>query len=53
MTASPTIWPFAGADGKLLALPAKSVTVWRKGPDGAWKCVVDAWSDDAPPAPKP
>lgn len=47
-----TTTTIAGPDGKLLALPAKSVTVWRKGPDGAWKCVVDAWSDDAPPAPK-
>jgi len=32
-------------------MKAKSVTVWRKGPDGRWKCVVDAWNDDAPPRP--
>jgi uncharacterized protein (TIGR02246 family) len=39
-------------DGKLLTIPGKAVTVWRKGADGAWKCVVDTWNDEAPP-PKP
>ncbi|HTS81487.1 MAG TPA: DUF4440 domain-containing protein [Myxococcaceae bacterium] len=47
-----TTTTLTGPDGKPMTLPAKSLTVWRKGPDGAWKCVVDAWSDDAPPAPK-
>ena len=47
-----TTTTLTGPEGKPLLLPAKSVTVWRKGADGAWKCVVDTWSDDAPPAPK-
>jgi uncharacterized protein (TIGR02246 family) len=40
-----------GPDGKATGMKAKSVTVWRKGPDGRWKCVVDAWNDDVPPKP--
>lgn len=47
-----TTMTFSGPDGKPTAMKAKSVTVWRKGPDGAWKCVVDAWNDDAPPTPR-
>jgi len=34
------------------AMKSKSVAVWRKGSDGRWRCVVDAWNDDAPPPPK-
>ena len=22
----------------------KAVTIWRKQPDGAWKCVIDTWN---------
>jgi ketosteroid isomerase-like protein len=31
----------ADEDGKL-------VEIWRRQPDGAWKCVVDGWSSDLP-----
>ena len=24
----------------------KGVTVWRKDPDGAWKCVIDIWNNN-------
>jgi uncharacterized protein (TIGR02246 family) len=41
-----------GPDGKPLVLRGKAATVWRKGADGSWKCVVDMWNDEAPP-PKP
>jgi uncharacterized protein (TIGR02246 family) len=44
-----TTTTFSGPDGKPGAMRAKSLTVWRKGPDGRWKCVVDAWNDEAPP----
>ena len=47
-----TTTTLTGPDGKAMSLPAKSATVWRKGADGVWKCVVDAWNDDAPPPPK-
>jgi uncharacterized protein (TIGR02246 family) len=44
-----TTTTFSGPDGKSTAMKAKSLTVWRKEPDGRWKCVVDVWNDDAPP----
>jgi uncharacterized protein (TIGR02246 family) len=40
-----------GPDGKLISIPGKAVTVWRKEADGTWKCIVDTWNDEAPPAP--
>jgi len=39
----------SGPDGKPLSLRGKAATVWRKGPDGRWRCVVDIWNDEAPP----
>jgi ketosteroid isomerase-like protein len=30
--------------GELLATSGRYVTVWRKEPDGSWKCVVDIWN---------
>ena len=44
-----TTTTFNGPDGKPTAMKARSVTVWRKGADGRWKCVVDIWNDDPPP----
>jgi uncharacterized protein (TIGR02246 family) len=41
---------FDGPDGKRVTVDGNAVTVWRKGADGAWKCVVDIWNDA--PAPK-
>jgi ketosteroid isomerase-like protein len=34
-----------GTDGTSLVLPGRGVTVWRKEPDGLWRCVVDIWND--------
>ena len=34
----------AGPDGKLLTIPGRYVTVWRRDADGAWRCVVDIWN---------
>jgi uncharacterized protein (TIGR02246 family) len=39
---------FAGPDGKQVAVDGKAVTVWRRGKDGAWKCVIDIWNDVSP-----
>ena len=33
-----------GPDGKLMTIPGRSVTVWRRHPGGQWKCVVDTWN---------
>jgi hypothetical protein len=33
-----------GADGKQVAIEGV-VTVWRRGKEGEWKCVVDIWND--------
>ena len=37
------------ADGRTTTLEGRYVTVWKRGPDGKWRCVVDSWS----PAPSP
>ena len=41
---------FTGADGKPVVVEGKAVTIWRREPSGAWKCVVDMWNDAAPPS---
>ena len=46
-----TTTSLTGPDGKPMSIPGKAVTVWRKEADGSWKCVVDTWNDEAPPAP--
>lgn len=33
-----------GPGGKTLAMDGRSTAVWRRQPDGAWKCVVDIWN---------
>ena len=35
---------FTTPDGKPVAMDARSTAVWRKQPDGSWKCVVDIWN---------
>jgi len=29
----------------------KILEVWRKQPDGGWKCAADTWSSDLPASP--
>jgi len=40
-----------GPDGKVVTEQNNSVAVWKKQPDGSWKCVLDAMSPAGPPAP--
>jgi ketosteroid isomerase-like protein len=39
------------AAGKTTTEKGKLLEVWKKQPDGKWKCAVDSFSADAPPAP--
>jgi ketosteroid isomerase-like protein len=33
-----------GPDGKLMTIAGRGVSVWRRGPGGEWKCVIDIWN---------
>ncbi|HVN68034.1 MAG TPA: DUF4440 domain-containing protein [Candidatus Binatia bacterium] len=35
---------FPGTGGKLIRASGRYVTIWRRTPGGAWKCVVDTWN---------
>jgi ketosteroid isomerase-like protein len=39
---------FTGPDGKPEADRGKYVEVWKKQPDGKWKCVADIYNSDLP-----
>ena len=39
---------FRDPDAKQVIVEGKAVAVWRRGNDGAWKCVVDIWNDVSP-----
>lgn len=40
-----------GPDGQPMTLHGRTVTVWRREPDGEWRCILDIWNDASPPAP--
>jgi uncharacterized protein (TIGR02246 family) len=40
-----------GPDGKPMDDHGKMLEIWKKQPDGTWKCIVDTWSSDLPVAP--
>lgn len=42
---------FADAKGKVVRSQGRYLTTWRRGPDGAWKCVVDFWNESPFPPP--
>jgi ketosteroid isomerase-like protein len=35
-----------GPDGKPVTTTGRAVTVWRREPDGNWRCAVDIWNDE-------
>ena len=39
--------------GKRATDKGKNVEIWKKQRDGHWRCVVDTWNSDLPPAPPP
>lgn len=39
--------------GKRASDKGKNVEIWKKQPDGKWKCVVDTWNSDLPMVPAP
>ncbi len=34
-----------GPDGKPMTIHGRGVTVWRRTPDGQWRCAVDIWNE--------
>ncbi len=41
---------FTDQHGKPATDRGKNLEVWKKQPDGSWKCIVDTWNSDLPPA---
>jgi uncharacterized protein (TIGR02246 family) len=40
-----------GPGGTKIKDYGKNVEIWKKQSDGSWKCIVDTWNSDLPPAP--
>ena len=38
-----------GQDGALITLHMRGVSIWRREPDGVWRCVVDIANEQPPP----
>ena len=37
-----------GPDGALMTHTGRAVTIWRREPDGVWRCTVDIWNAEPP-----
>jgi ketosteroid isomerase-like protein len=37
---------FTDSDSVARSQTGKGVTIWRKDPSGAWKCVIDIWNNN-------
>lgn len=35
-----------GPDGKPVTTRGRAVTIWRREPDGEWRCAIDMWNDE-------
>ena len=44
---------FDGGKGKKISDNGKILEIWKKQPDGSWKCSVDTYSSDLPAPPPP
>jgi ketosteroid isomerase-like protein len=37
-----------GQDGAPVTMNGRAVTIWRREPDGEWRCAVDIWNAEPP-----
>lgn len=37
---------FNDAEGNLITVNGRAVTIWRREADGEWRCSVDIWNDE-------
>ncbi len=37
---------FNDAEGSLITVNGRAVTIWRREADGEWRCTVDIWNDE-------
>lgn len=44
-----SIYTVPGPDGAPVTVHSKGVAIWRKGPDGTWRCIIDIWNDAPAP----
>jgi ketosteroid isomerase-like protein len=35
-----------GPQGRPITAHGRAVTVWRRDPDGVWRCVIDIWNEE-------
>lgn len=42
---------FDGPNGARITDTGKTLSIWRRQPDGSWKCTADTWSSDLPATP--
>jgi ketosteroid isomerase-like protein len=40
-----------GPNGALMTIHMRGYSVWRRDPDGEWRCTVDIANEPPPPAP--
>lgn len=46
-------YTFPDSTGAAQTTAAKGIEIWRRDPDGTWRCIVDIWNGmDAPPTPR-
>lgn len=38
---------FRDPDGNPVTMHGRALTIWRREPDGEWRCAVDIWNDEA------
>jgi len=44
-----SVYTVPGPDGAPVQVHSKGVAIWRRGPDGTWRCIIDIWNDSPAP----